>query len=416
MWPRTIVTGSDDGMTSRSFRERYTPLAGAESNGHRRPEAVVADWPLPRGARFLDTHDGPCSVHDQVYGGADVSTAYAAFESCFGAQHSERVHPRDMLFLDTETTGLAGGTGTYVFLVGIGRFSGTSLVVRQYFMRHPGDERALLSGLARELGGSELLVTYNGRAFDMPLLEARFRLHGRALGQPAGHRDLLASTRAIWKHRLPSCALSEVERAVLGVERLVDAPGWLIPQLYFGYLRSRQIERLEPVFEHNRADIVSLARLAALVQLYEAGLERPAHAIDCLAVALHRLRRFPSEEAAAEVKVWWRTPAVPADLRLRALQTLSTTFKRQRRYQELLIEWERGLSDPSRAIRHFAAEELAKHFEHRERDHARALAVVQQAADGAALARDDGAQAAFERRGARLERKLAGRKRATAAG
>jgi uncharacterized protein YprB with RNaseH-like and TPR domain len=397
-------------MTARGFRDRYAALTVPAPDVHRRSDAA-AEWPLPAGARYLDTHDGPCSVHDQVYAGEAVSAAHAAFQSCLDAGHLGSAHPRDIVFLDTETTGLAGGTGTHVFLVGIGRFSGPALVVRQFFMRHPGDERALLAALAREIGDVELLVTYNGRAFDVPLLETRYRLHGRAFNQPFAHRDLLAATRAIWKHRLPSCALAEIERAILGVERLVDAPGWLIPQLYFGYLRSRQIDALEPVFEHNRADIVSLARLAALVQLYEAGLEQPAHEIDRLAVALHRLRRLAAHDAIADLMLLWQTPTIPAALRLRALQELTTTLRRRGEVGAAVGEWQRGLADPSRAVRQYAAEELAKHLEHRERDHARALVIARQAADGAALARDDVARAAFERRLARLERKLAATRR-----
>jgi hypothetical protein len=231
--------------------------------------------------------------------------------------------------------------------------------------------------------------------------------------QPNAHRDLLAATRAIWKHRLPSCALGEIERAILGVERLVDAPGWLIPQLYFSYLRTRSIDALEPVFEHNRADIVSLARLAALVQLYESGLDQPAHEIDRLAVALHRFQRLGSNEALADLMLLWQTPSIPATLRLRALRTLTLAFKRHGHLAQAVAEWQRGLADPSRAVRQYAAEELAKYLEHRERDHARALAIARQAADGAALARDDLARIAFERRAARLERKLSASRRAT---
>lgn len=311
-----------------------------------------------------------------------------------------------MIFLDTETTGLSGGSGTHVFLVGIGRFSGDALHVRQFFMRHPGDERALLSALAAGLRDIGALVTYNGRSFDVPLLETRYRMHGQSFVAPEQHIDLLPPARAIWKHRLPSCSLGTIERMVLGIERELDAPGWMIPQLYFDYLRSRRIEMLEPVFEHNRIDIVTLARLTALVQLYEAGIATPPNDIDRLAVALHRLRRHGDSGAIAAIRQLWPTPTAPADLRLRALRELSVTLKRQRRHSEAAGEWRAALRDPSRPVRHYAAEELAKYYEHTERDHAKALEVARRGAEGAALARDEAAIAAFDRRLRRLERKM----------
>ena len=139
---------------------------------------------------------------------------------------------------------------------------------------------------------------------------------GRRSLSPEQHIDLLSPARAIWKHRLPSCSLGTIERMVLGVERELDAPGWMIPQLYFDYLRSRRIDTLEPVFEHNRIDIVTLARLTALVQTYEAGIRTPANDIDRLAVALHRLRRHGDDDAIESISELWRLPTIPADLRL----------------------------------------------------------------------------------------------------
>jgi hypothetical protein len=315
-----------------------------------------------------------------------------------------------VLFLDTETTGLAGGTGTYVFLVGLGRFTARGFTVRQLFMRHPGEELALLAMLSAELRGVDALVTYNGRSFDWPLIDTRFRMHGRPVEPPSAHFDLLATARAIWKHRLVSCSLGSIEQAILGVERTVDAPGWLIPQLYFAYLRSRDVAALLPVFEHNRMDIVSLARLMGLVHAWEAGIDEPPHAIDALATALHRLRRYPSEAAIEEVRRRWVASAVPAELRLRAVQQLSVTLKRARRYDEAVEVWQDAMRDPSRALRLFAAEELAKYLEHRARDHHRALEIARQAVDGAELARDDRAKDEFLRRTRRLEAKVNGQR------
>lgn len=361
---------------------------------------------MPDGARSSRNLDGECVVHDSVYTGREIVATVERLQACLRADTERYVDARDMIFLDTETTGLSGGTGTHVFLVGVGRFHGDALHVRQFFMRHPGDERALLAALAADVGDIGALVTYNGRSFDVPLLQTRYRMHGQVFVMPDQHIDLLSVSRAIWKHRLPSCSLGTIERIVLGVERELDAPGWMIPQLYFDYLRSRNIEMLEPVFEHNRIDIVTLARLTGLVQMYEVGIETPPNDIDRLAVAVHRLRRFGGEDAITVVRHQWRTPTAPVALRLTALRELSVSFKRKRRFNDAVEEWLAALRDPSRTIRLYAAEELAKYHEHQERDHAKALEVARRGADGAALARDAAAIAAFDRRLRRLERKL----------
>ena len=392
-------------MNTRSFRERYAGALGTQAAQEAEPVAQL-DWPIPRGARLSRNSAGDCGVHDIVYAGPEIAATFDAFRNCQLVSSGRYHDPRDMVFLDTETTGLSGGTGTYVFLVGIGRFTGNALHVRQFFMRHPGDEQSLLESVSADLRDLVTLVTYNGRSFDVPLLETRYRMHGQAFAAPEQHVDLLAPARAIWKHRLPSCSLGTIERMVLGVERELDAPGWLIPQLYFDYLRTRRIESLEPVFAHNRIDIVTLARLTALVQTYEAGIRTPPNDIDSLAVALLRLRNSGDDQAIATVQDLWRLATVPAEFRLRALRELSVALKRRRLHAAAAEQWILAQSDPSRAVRIFAAEELAKHFEHRERDHARALEITRRGADGAALADDAAAVAAFERRRRRLERKL----------
>jgi uncharacterized protein len=361
---------------------------------------------LPQGAKLRETADGACVVHDRLFSGSGIATAWAALSAC-STQFADRYPaPSDLLFLDTETTGLSGGTGTHVFLVGIGRFIGEVFHVRQFFMRHPGDERAMLTALRDDLSDVAGIVSYNGRAFDVPLLDTRYTMHGRQLSLPTIHLDLLSTSRAIWKHRLPSCSLATIERAVLGVERTLDAPGWMIPQLYFDYLRSRQIELLEPVFEHNRQDILSLARLAAVVHGFESGLEVPDNAVDRIAVAVLRLRRSGTGVALDELRQLWPVLTIPSELRLRALRELSTALKRQHRHIEAADEWTRAMADPSRAIRLYAVEELAKFLEHRVRDHVGALEMARRGADGATLNADELTAEAFSRRVMRLERKL----------
>ena len=172
------------------------------------------------------------------------------------------------VFLDTETTGLAGGAGTLVFLVGIGGIQADHFVLKQFFLRSPVEEAGMLQALWEDLGGAPGLVTFNGGAFDLPLLETRYRLahrrEFRLTDRP--HLDLLHPSRRLWRRSLPDCSLGTLERRVLGVEReLADVPGALIPALYLDYLRRGDPTAMEGVLYHNTQDILSLVRLAGEV-------------------------------------------------------------------------------------------------------------------------------------------------------
>lgn len=174
--------------------------------------------------------------------------------------------PKRWAFLDTETTGIAGGTGTCAFLVGIGRVTDRGFSVRQYFMRDFGEEASMLHAITRDLEDCEVLVTYNGRSFDQPLLESRYVL---ARQKPPfarlHHVDLLHGARRLWKLRFDSCRLVELENRILGFERENDVAGGMIPQFYFHYLRTHRMSALQGVFHHNVLDILSLACLTAIV-------------------------------------------------------------------------------------------------------------------------------------------------------
>ncbi|MBI2544007.1 MAG: ribonuclease H-like domain-containing protein, partial [Candidatus Rokubacteria bacterium] len=133
--------------------------------------------------------------------------------------------PKRLLYLDTETTGLAGGTGTYAFLVGAGFFDGDRFVLAQYFMRDLDEEPALIAAMAALLAEFDGVVTYNGRGFDLPLLETRFVLSRRPWPQHLSHLDLLPPARRLWSSRLPDCRLGTIEARILGLERVDDVPG-----------------------------------------------------------------------------------------------------------------------------------------------------------------------------------------------
>jgi uncharacterized protein YprB with RNaseH-like and TPR domain len=170
----------------------------------------------------------------------------------------------EWLFLDLETTGLAGGTGTYAFLVGLGRITPEGFHLRQHFLGDLAAERELLAALAPELEAAPLLVTYNGKLFDAPLLETRYRLaRMRWPLEERPHLDLLYPARRLWKLRCGSARLLDLEQMILGHARAEDVPGSLIPHLYFDYLRGGDARPLEVVFRHNAEDLLTLAALAA---------------------------------------------------------------------------------------------------------------------------------------------------------
>ncbi|MGH9862905.1 MAG: ribonuclease H-like domain-containing protein, partial [Candidatus Acidiferrales bacterium] len=172
----------------------------------------------------------------------------------------------DWLFLDLETTGLAGGTGTYAFLVGLAQLVPGGLRLRQFFLRDLAAESALLAALEPFLRGAKVLVTYNGKQFDAPLLETRFRLARRSVVlEPAFHLDLLYPARRLWKGRFSSLRLLNLEQELFGYRRPDDVPGENIPGLYFDFLRHGREQPLEAVFRHNAHDIVTLAAVAARI-------------------------------------------------------------------------------------------------------------------------------------------------------
>src|SRR5215813_11860517 len=177
-----------------------------------------------------------------------------------------RAHPTQWAFLDTETTGLVGGTGTYAFLIGVGSIDSSGFRLRQFFMRDHAEEASLLSRLSEHLAQFDVLITYNGKVYDQPLLETRFRMsRARNPFERMEHLDLLFGARRLWKLRLESCRLVDLEYQILGVERQGDLPGEMIPYCYFEFLRTKQAFQLVPIFHHNVMDIVALACLTAVV-------------------------------------------------------------------------------------------------------------------------------------------------------
>jgi uncharacterized protein len=311
--------------------------------------------------------------------------------------------PTDALFLDTETTGLAGGTGTLAFLIGVGWHEGGRFVTRLIFARDFTEEAAALSVLSRYVEAKRFLVTFNGRTFDAPLLAARFvlnRLPDPLVGMP--HLDLLPAARRLVGHRLENSRLVTLEAEVLGLRRDGDIPGAEIPQRYFDFLRSRDARLVADILEHNRLDVVSMAALTAhLAELLDRGLQaEDVEPADVVAAA--RLHLARGDAATAEALLRELVRECEAEACGAGGRELSLICKRGARLAEAAAIWERMLEVEPRD--RFAAVEMAKWLEHSQKRFSEAILVVRRVLDDPALT-DSDAREQLAHRLRRLERK-----------
>ncbi|MGH9859604.1 MAG: ribonuclease H-like domain-containing protein, partial [Candidatus Acidiferrales bacterium] len=263
--------------------------------------------------------------------------------------------PAKWLFLDTETTGLCGGTGTYAFLVGVAWWDGGGLQVEQYFLRDYADEHSMLLALAARLAERPVLVTFNGKSFDWPLLDTRYRMtRCIRVPEPAAHLDLLHPARRLWRLQLGSVRLSELERNVLGAassqvnwDRGSDVRSDMIPQLYFNYLRGGSPVPLLDVLRHNQMDLRGLAAIAAKVAaLLDHPEETDAEPLELYGLSKLLRQRGPAEWGRAR-RLYERALAsgLPATVARAARRELAALAKRERDYARATALWEELTSD-----------------------------------------------------------------------
>jgi hypothetical protein len=315
------------------------------------------------------------------------------------------VPPEQWAFLDTETTGLAGGTGTCAFLVGVGRITKEGFRVRQFFMRDYAEEASSLDALSRHLAPFRVLITYNGRSFDQPLLETRYRLNrARPPFAKMEHLDLLYGSRRLWKLRFECCRLVDLENQVLGVERHGDLPGALIPYVYFEYLRTKHVARLLPVFQHNATDILTLACLTGIVPYafkdpasFDSSSAPLRHGSEMAGIA-RWLRQAGELEQARTLFRRAIDKGLPDELLFRTLWDVAQLDRKLGSDEAALAIWE-DLAAARNPLRVRALEELAKHHEHRAKNCAKALEFTR-----AARSFEDSPD--LERREARLQKRL----------
>lgn len=326
-----------------------------------------------------------------------------------------------LAYLDTETTGLAGGSGTFAFLVGLGYWTEAGgereFVVEQFFMRDYDEEPALLSALDERFQQEAFsaLVTYNGRRFDVPLLTTRFitnRQRDRIAILP--QIDLLYPVRQLWKLRFGDCSLSHIERQVLGVRRLEDVAGADIPSLYFQYVRGGDPRRLRPIFTHNLDDILSLTALTGRV-LQQMSVASPDELDPVETYSLGRLHlRNGQIEQASLFLERSSHELLPFEVYLRSQRELSLAYKRRGQWNRAVEIWLQTVeslttsapgSEEGWSLGLFAFEELAKFFEHREKAFERSREFVLKAMEIADRLHRQETCERFQRRLERIEKK-----------
>lgn len=336
--------------------------------------------------QVVDTPHGPCFVLETRYS-LDHSHGRYRLSALSPGEHptpllaflarDARLAALDFasaIFFDIETTGLGTGAGMYAFMVGFGTFEGDEFCLRQYFMRDYNEEQALLYLLSKQMQDltqpgqpdSAWWVSFNGRNFDLPILQARFTCGRQEMPlAQAPHLDLLYPARRLWRKRLGSCALSSLEAGVLGLTRESDVPGWLIPDVYFHYLRYGEAQPLRQVFVHNALDVLSLVTLSAKVNtmLHPPFGDAVEYAVDMysLGVIYESCGQRNEAQHAYERALQERLPPALGE---QALRRLSFLYKRTGQVERAVRIWQ-TLRGESKA---YAYVELAKYYEHRQRD------------------------------------------------
>jgi len=305
------------------------------------------------------------------------------FPDFFGDGRLGEMEGKDFLYLDTETTGLSGA-GVFAFMIGLAYFEENALVVRQLFARDQGEEPAMLLALADKLNSLDGLITFNGRSFDLPLLETRFFMN--RLDDKAGdlrerpHIDLLHPARRLWRKRLGSCSLGSLEKKLLSINRTQeDVQGWLIPGIYMDYLRSGDARQIARVFYHNHIDMLSMVTLTEHVFEIisrQTGKEDP---LDMQSLAKWQIALGYAETAETVLKLALKQEKEYSDDHNKSAglrHDLGMLLRKMNRRPEAAVLWREIINDydtgATAPLALSAAIELAKYYEWHDRDLGRA--------------------------------------------
>ena len=287
---------------------------------------------------------------------------------------------KKFLFIDTETTGLAGGTGTTAFMIGLGYFTDEKFVTKQLFMRDFHEEAAVLYTLKDFFDRFPVMISFNGKSFDLPLVSTRMVMNRFQKIKDKVHIDLLHEARRNWSH-FDSCSLSRLEEKVLNVKRKNDVPGYRVPHLYFQFLKNDNYHQLAPVFNHNRIDIISLVTL--LIKLLENHCPRIKKSQNLSSRVLFNLGQIYDGDKKTDISItFYEKALLKSDtvyLKTGIERKLSWQYKRKNNWEKATVIWEQMYNQGRGGL--FPYRELAKYYEHQQKDYALAGKFTRQALD-----------------------------------
>ncbi len=285
----------------------------------------------------------------------------------------ENLPKEDLLFIDTETTGLSGGAGTYVFLIGVAKYAENGIDFAQFFLQDPAAESSQLAALEDFVTSSKLIVSYNGKSFDLPRIKTRFSYSGsQSPFDGMLHIDLLHIARRIWKRHLPGCTLGDLEHHILELERSsLDIPGWQVSEKFFDYLQSGDPDPLKSVFYHNELDVISLISLLSYVadRITNPDSSKYHQRQDQISVGEYLIHLKQADLAQTILDQALTNNDLPDELRINGLLNLANLHKKSEAFNLAIPLWKEcaALRDPRPNI------ELAKYYEHKKADFQEAI-------------------------------------------
>lgn len=290
------------------------------------------------------------------------------FESLDSQAGISAIPIEDFLFIDTETTGLSGGAGTYVFLIGAAKVQSDRIELAQFFLQDPGQESAQLAALESFASSAQAVVSYNGKSFDLPRIRTRYNFH--SWPDPFAevhHLDLLHVARRLWKEHLSSCTLGELEYHLLGLERdELDIPGWKVAELFFSYLHTGDPDPLKSIFYHNEVDVLSLISLLGYTASRLSSPLEFRHPVlpDLVSIGSFLLSLQETELAEIALAAALAEPDLPVEIRRSGLLALASAHKKADDLGQALPLW-LECADLNSVE---ASVELAKYYEHQAGD------------------------------------------------
>ncbi len=303
--------------------------------------------------------------------GACLDVSHRHLELINKAHLKNQITLKECLFFDTETTGLAGGSGTYIFLCGFGYFESDKFVVQQILLPDYENESAFLQEIVRIFSQNKAIISFNGKSYDLSLLRARLVLNKMKFDfDNFVHIDLLYASRRLWRNKIQECRLGNIEQKILGFARNNDVPGSKVPKLFFDFLKTGDAQLLLPVLKHNVIDILSMVSIVSRMhEIYQTTLSgETKKEADQVGV----LKTHISLDDYVTVAQLIRHNLNNLDAT--ALLEIARYLKSSNRTEEAVPIWEKLLS--STAFAETSYLELAKYYEHKEMNYSKALEVV----------------------------------------